>query len=385
MTTRICKGPCGRLLALSLFPKKGERRRSICTTCFNDKRRDQHGRSPIGDPDMVRLVEAAKKHPTFEALCDALDLAPKKCSALLKRAAERNAPIHVEHNTISVAPSPAVEVVQDIFITHPRGEPFKALLISDTHMGSKYCLRNAIRETVNWGYEQGARDVLHVGDILDGCYRHGQFELSHVGFDEQLRDAFNTFPRRKDLRYHFITGNHDYTFEEHTGMRCGVAIETGMRALGRNDWLCYGDRNAYIRLGGVVVNPWHPRGGGAYARSYNSQKKIEGYTAIKPHILLVGHYHQFCYIYERGIHAFQMPSFQGSGSNFAQSLKGGPSIGGILVEWQLSETGRIHDLTFTPRFFFERDEIFNPRNELTMTEVKAIGRERRYRKDKEVS
>lgn len=367
------------------FPSRGEGRwRDQCVKCFNKTRREQHGRSPVKDEDLVRLRAAAKRNPTFEDLCDAMNMSPKACKALLAKAEKFGAPVHVEHGVISLAPARTLDTIQDITIRKPVGGYHSLLLISDTHTGSKYCLRNPIRDVVNWAYEQGVRDVSHSGDVVEGCYRHAQYELSHVGFDDQVRDAFNTFPQLPGLNYHFISGNHDYTFEEHTGMRCGQAIENGMRALGRDDWHCYGDRQAYVRIGGIIIDLWHPRGGGAYARSYNPQKKIESYTAIKPHLLQIGHYHQFCYVYERGIHAFQMPCFQGSGSNFAKSLKGSPAIGGIIVRWRLTETGRIHDLQFHPRFFFERDEVFNPRNELSMEEVKPQGHDRRYRKGRHV-
>ena len=363
-------------------PDKNGRTRPVCFECFNERRRGQHGRSPALDPELAKLRAAAKNNPQFEALCDALNLSPRACRALLDKAAKYGAPIHVEHNVISIAPSRETEAVQDITIRKAVGEERKIGAISDTHLGSKYCLRGAIRETAKWMYAQGVRDILHSGDVLEGCYRHAQYEVSHNGFDEQVRDAAKCFPEMPGLKYHFITGNHDYTFEELIGMRCGVAIERAMRDLGRTDWQCYGDRQAYVRVGGVVVDLWHPRGGGAYARSYNAQKKVEGYTAIKPQLLLIGHYHQYAHIYERGIHAFQMPCFQGSGSNFAKSLKGGPSIGGLLLKWRLSETGRIHDLAFHPRFFFERDDVFSPRNDLSMEEIPAVGRDNRYRKDR---
>ena len=373
---RVCVD-CG---APGPFPMKGGKPRTHCVACFNARRRDQHGRAPASDPDMARLRAAAKRNPSFEALCDALDLSPKACRALLAKAEKLGAPVHVEHNMIVVAPSRSIEQVQDITIRARKGGERLIGAISDTHLGSKHCLRGAIRETVKWMHDQGVRDIVHSGDVLEGCYRHSQYELSHSGFDEQIRDAAKVFPELPGLSYHFISGNHDYTFEEHTGMRCGQAIENGMRALGRSDWHCYGDRNAYLRLGGAVINLFHPRGSGAYARSYKLQKKIEGYTAIKPHMTFMGHYHQFCYVYERGIHGFQMPCFQGSGSNFAQSLGGAPAIGGLVIRWHMSETDRIHAFSYTPRFFFERDDVFHPRNDLTMDEVPAVGREQRYRK-----
>lgn len=394
---RKCTGPCERSLPPTpqFFRAREDSADGLHKQCLECERAAAKARRqrPIAsgllephenplevDPQIVRLIALAKKSISFSDLCNALDSSPKKTEALLRKAAERNAPIHVEHDTITVRRAlPVSDSVADIKLTRSVGDTIRLGAISDTHLGSKYCLRGAIRDVIHWMHAEGVRDILHSGDVLEGCYRHSLFELSHSGFDDQLRDAAKCFPELEGLRYHFISGNHDFTFEEKIGMRAGMAIQSGMRALGRNDWLCYGDRNAYLRIGGAVVNLWHPGGGSAYARSYNLQKRIEAYTAIKPHILLMGHYHQYCYVYERGIHGIMMPTFQGSGSNFAQSLKGSPAIGGLILEWQMSETGRIHNFNPRPRFFFEKDTIFNPRNDLDAIELPAVGRERRYK------
>jgi predicted phosphodiesterase len=331
------------------------------------------------DPKLVQLYKLVKKPIAFSVLCDRLDLSPARCEALLTEARDRGAPVNVEHDTVSVAPSPALDQVQEIDIPKPVGGMIKIGAISDTHLGSKYCLRGALRETIKWMYEAGVRTILHSGDVLEGCYPHAQYELSHVGFDDQMRDADKVFPRMPGLKYIFISGNHDFTFEERIGMRCGKAIENAFRARGRDDWRAIGDRDAFLKIHGAVIDLWHPRGSGAYAASYHLQKKIESYSAIKPHMLLMGHFHQFCYVYERGIHALMMPCFQGSGSNFAKSLKGSVKIGGAILEWQLSETGRVHSFNPRMRFFYEREVIFEARNELDATEIPAVGRDTRYR------
>lgn len=378
---KTCKG-CG---SPGPFPEKVPGKPRVwCVTCFNEKRRDQHGRSPVADPDLARLYKAAKKHPSFEGLCNALNISPKACTTLLAKAKRVGSPVHVEHNQVSIAPAAPIDLVQDVKISRKVGPDFAFGVLSDTHVGSKFCLRGILRETVQWMYDDGVRDIVHAGDVLEGCYRHATFEVSHSGFDAQMSDAAKVFPRLPGLRYHFISGNHDYTFEEHTGMRCGMAIENAMRSHGRNDWQCYGDRNAFLQLNGAVINLFHPRGGAAYAKSYNLQKKVESYTALKPHFLFVGHYHQTAYIYDRGVHAFLAPCTQGSGSNFAQSLKGGgPAIGGIMVKFGLTETGRIFDVRPTWRMFYEKEEIYQPRNALTMEERPAVGRDQRLRKGRE--
>lgn len=400
MALKKCSS-CGLAWSVTDFRKRAdsEGRLGVCRKCeakANKTRRAKYRKRVLedrlvtsgttsADPAIVRLVELAKKPIAFDELCDKLDMPPAKARVLVQKALDSHAPIHVEHDIISLgARGSAIETVQDVAASAPAGPIVRVGAISDTHLGSKYCLRGAIRETVKWMYKQGVRDILHSGDVLEGCYRHAQYELSHVGFDEQIRDASKCFPKLDALNYHFISGNHDFTFEDKIGMRAAVAIEQGMKSHSRSDWHAYGDRNAYLQLNGATINLYHPNGSPAYAKSYKVQKRIESYTAIKPQILLMGHYHQFGYVYERGVHGIMMPSFQGSGSNFAQSLMGAPSIGGLILEWQLDTNGRLRHFGLKPRFFYETEAIFTARNDLDAEAIQPVGRDVRYRKKERV-
>lgn len=377
-------------------------RRNTCNICMNARQQSRREATPQerqsnkaykpvksaeqrapgmpADKTLLRVMELVRRPINFSVLCDRLDMSPARVKKLLETAAAQNAPIHVEHDTISIAPVKALDQIHELSISKAVGGVYKIGALSDTHLGSKYCMRGAIRETVQWLYDQGVRDIVHSGDVLEGCYRHAQYELSHQGFDRQMDDAAKCFPRLPGLAYHFITGNHDYTFEEKIGMRAGIAIEEAFKARGRTDWKCYGDRNAYLKINNAVINLWHPRGSPAYARTYVLQKRIEAFTAIKPQILLMGHYHQFGYVYERGVHGIGMPAFQGSGSNFAQSLRGPPSLGGLMLSWQMNEAGHIHHFGLTPRFYYEKEDLFTHENVLDATGITGPGRDQRYRK-----
>ncbi len=63
-------------------------------------------------------------------------------------------------------------------------------VISDTHLGSKYCLRAQLKEFINYAYSKGVRKILHAGDITDGIYKHGVYEVSHTGLEAQVQDLF---------------------------------------------------------------------------------------------------------------------------------------------------------------------------------------------------
>jgi predicted phosphodiesterase len=236
------------------------------------------------------------------------------------------------------------------------GQTQKIAVISDTHLGSKYCLREQLKDFVLYAYSRGIREILHPGDILDGCYKHGLWEVSHSGLEAQMDDLLQTLPALPGLTYHAITGNHDFTFTEANGVDVGRALTNRFREAGRTDISFYGDRGAFVKVRGVTINMWHPKKGCAYAVSYGLQKRIETYgSGEKPGILLTGHWHRYCHIFERGVHGLACPTFQGGGSAFGKSIGGSPAIGGLLLSWDLTEHGTIRNLSHTYRAYFERE------------------------------
>jgi predicted phosphodiesterase len=207
---------------------------------------------------------------------------------------------------------------------------------------------------VEYFYGLGVRHIVHCGDLLDGCYKHGVFELSHTGLEDQSQDLFETLPAKDGLVYHCVTGNHDHTFTEKTGVNVGQFIKGYFREHGRRDIIFYGDCGAFIEIMGVVIHLWHPMGGGSYAKSYKLQKQIEKYgSGEKPDILLAGHWHQFAVVEDRGVLGVGMPCFQASGSAFSKRLGGQPALGGILLQWEIAGKDTVRNISVERRRYFE--------------------------------
>lgn len=311
-----------------------------------------------------KLYGLVKKGPVpFQTLCDKLDLSPSKTQTLIEEARKSGLLIHTEHNHVAFKSKAPDDRIKPVGIAPVVGVRQKVAVISDTHLGSKYCLREQLKDFVHYAYAQGVREILHPGDVLDGIYKHGLFEVSHTGIDAQTQDLFETLPQLPGLTYHAITGNHDFTFTEAVGVSVGEYITNYFRERGRNDIKFYGDRGAFLKIRGAVVHLWHPRSGGAYAKSYGIQKQVEKYSSIKPQILLTGHWHIYCNIYERGVHAIACPTFQGGGSAYGKSLGGAPAIGGLLLSWDLTEHGTIRSFVVEKRSYFEEEkpvQINNP-------------------------
>ncbi len=330
----------------------------------------------------VKLIELLKKPVAFTALCDKLDLSPNRARELVLQARAEGIKVHVENDHVGIKLAEPIERVQATRISPTVGSLQKIGVISDTHLGSKYCLRDQLKDFIHYAYAQGVREILHVGDALDGDYRHGKFEMTHMGIVEQTRDLRETLPQLPGLTYHGITGNHDETFTSESGVDAGEFIEANFKKHGRNDFKFYGNRGAFLKIRGAVVHLWHPRSGGAYAISYPLQKKIEGYSVLKPQILLAGHWHRYTHCYERGVHAIACPTFQAGRSAFSKSLTGAPAIGGLILSYRLTEEGTLRDFSVQKRTYFETErpiEVVNSFDgiavepEEQLVEVRRVG------------
>lgn len=309
------------------------------------------------DNSIDALVRLAKRGIGFDDLCDKLDMSPKRVRRLVDIAKEQGYRVDVAGDNVAwrepeLGPDHGYDT--DVGVAPTVGGRSIVAVVSDTHFGSKYCMRDAMCEFVRHAYEQGARHVLHSGDMLDGCYKHGQWELSHHGVDDQIDDALATLPRLDGLSYHYITGNHDETFTDSTGLDTGRLIADRARSIGRTDLHYYGCRGARLRLGNVRVELWHPRKGNAYALSYQLQNHIRDYpVGVKPDILIAGHWHRAIYFEQRGVHAVSAPCWQSGLSSFGKSLGGAPSIGGWLLSWETTHHGTLR------RFSAERSAYYD--------------------------
>lgn len=304
--------------------------------------------------DITDLINATKKPISFEDLCDKLGKTPACVRKLIKDAKELKVDIKLGNNHLQLSPEEQIRTVQSTRILPTSGTRQYIGVMSDLHLGSRYCLREQIKDCVEHFYSRGIRNILIPGDLIDGCYKHGVFELTHSGITDQTRDLFETLPKKKNLLYHAITGNHCFTYAENSGVNVGSYIESYFRDNGRNDMFFYGDRGAFIEIQGAIIHMWHPKGGKAYSKSYRLQRQIEGYSSgQKPHILLAGHWHDFCNVESRGVFGIMCPCFQGGGSAFGKSLGGDVSLGGLIVGWEIAGKDLIRNFSVERRRYFE--------------------------------
>lgn len=309
-----------------------------------------------GQKDFDDLMRLCKRGVPFGELCDKLDMSPRRVRALIGEAQAEGYQVDVAGDVVAQREPEPEDDAQDVGVAPVVGGRYTVAVISDTHFGSKYCMREQLVDFLHAAYDRGCRHVLHAGDMLDGCYKHGMWELSHHGVDDQISDALETLPRLEGMHYHYTAGNHDQTFTNSTGLDTGRLIEDRARAEGRTDLHYHGARGALLKFGTVKVELWHPRSGKAYALSYKLQnflRDMPAATGRKPDIIVAGHWHTFCYFEQRGVHAIAAPCWQGGGSSFGKSLGGAPSIGGLIVSWDLTAHGTLRNVAVERSSYYE--------------------------------
>jgi predicted phosphodiesterase len=312
--------------------------------------------------EVAMFASVAKKGGTLEELCDRLDQSPKKVKAMIEAAKSAGYSIAMVGGQVGYVP-PKPLTGEAKLVARPCEEGIFAV-VSDTHIGSKYCLEDQLRDFINRAYkEDGVRTIFHPGDILDGCYRHSRWEESHHGYHAQSTRATKVFPQLPGLRYVGIIGNHDETFESDAGLSVVSSLPQVFRDAGRSDFELLGARGAYVRFApkggrGILVELWHPIGGGAYAVSYKLQRHVEEYgVGQKPDFMFAGHWHQQCYIVRRGVHCFSSGTFHGGGSSFGKALGGAQAIGGWVVRYNQTKDGTVRDVLPNWRGYYETEQV----------------------------
>jgi len=219
-----------------------------------------------------------------------------------------------------------------------RVKTYKLGIISDTHYGSKHQQHQHLLDFYRLCKHFKVDAILHGGDVVEGngkLYRGQLYEMFMFGVETQLDYIVNNYPKIEGIKTYVIGGSHDYSFYKESGFDILQHF-----ADERSDIEYLGYTGAYITFGKIVIYLMHGSGGIAYARSYKMQKIIEQFAPEqKPHILLLGHYHQPAYLEAyRNVEGFQLKCFQ-SQTTYLKTKGYFPAIGGMILTIHQSNKG----------------------------------------------
>jgi hypothetical protein len=191
------------------------------------------------------------------------------------------------------------------------GRHVKYGYFSDAHIGHKMFHPELWDKMVRLFKKEGVEFILDIGDHLEGMSgRPGHvYELSHVGFDQQINYAIELY-KQLPVNTYGIDGNHDQWYYKNCngGIIVGGELENRVGA-----YTHLGQDEADLEIApGVMVKLFHANDGSAYALSYKLQKLIESFTGgEKPHIVHSGHYHKHLTMYLRNVFGVECGTLMG--------------------------------------------------------------------------
>lgn len=233
------------------------------------------------------------------------------------------------------------------------GSTVRLGIVSDTHIGSKYQQITSLRDFYRYADERGVQAYLHGGDMLEGihqAHRDAAYEQYAFGVSAQVAAVAKQYPVSKNGKTFHIAGNHDDWAFQNVGVTSGEMI-----AKDRADLPYLGYHSAFVELGGVRILVQHgSKGGNSYAKSYRTQKLIEGLSdeeRTQTDIALFGHWHNEAYLGRyMGVASFMLPCFKGQ-DRFLRMLGKSPTIGGLVLEIEFTRDRKIWNLKQDFRYY----------------------------------
>lgn len=217
----------------------------------------------------------------------------------------------------------------------------KLLLISDTHLASKYDRADILRYLYNKAEDRNINYILHSGDLTDGLSGRPQQiqELRETSYTGQRDYVVEKYPK-SEIPTYLISGNHDLWWVK----QCGSDIVKDI--CNRRDDLHYlGSDCEDLMIGKLKVRLYHGKGGGAYARSYPMQKYLDAIPAEeRPDILQTGHTHQAFYMKQGRTHCFQTSCLQDL-TPFERSMGFNNDKSCWWVDIDFDNKGEVHSIT----------------------------------------
>lgn len=280
-----------------------------------------------------------KKQKSFIEICNELQLKDYEVIGLISLMKQDGELIdYVNGELVRLKTPPKIN---DVYQVEASSSHIPLLLISDTHLCSKYDRLDILRYLYAKADERGVKHVLHSGDFTDGRSNRPEhiYELREPSYEGQVDYCVEKYPTF-DGKTYVISGNHDDWWYKSTGSEIVKAI-----ANRRDDIVYLGSDVADMKIGKLKVRLFHGKGGNAYAKSYKVQKYLDSIPLEeRPHILQTGHIHQSFYMKQDNTHCFQTSCLEDL-TPFARSMGFANDKSVWWVDVEMNDRGQIQNIT----------------------------------------
>ena len=280
-----------------------------------------------------------KKQKSFIEICNELQLKDYEVIGLIGLMKQDGELIdYVNGELVRLKTPPKIN---DLYQVEASSSHIPLLLISDTHLCSKYDRLDILRYLYAKADERGVKHILHSGDFTDGRSNRPEhiYELREPSYEGQVDYCVEKYPTF-DGKTYVISGNHDDWWYKSTGSEIVKAI-----AKQREDIIYLGSDVADMKIGKLKIRLFHGKGGNAYAKSYKVQKYLDSIPLEeRPHILQTGHIHQSFYMKQDDTHCFQTSCLEDL-TPFARSMGFANDKSVWWVDVEMNDRGQIQNIT----------------------------------------
>lgn len=102
-------------------------------------------------------------------------------------------------------------------LTSPNEQEFKAIIISDLHLGNIYERPDLLEEVYNLCIKKGINIILNIGDLVDGLIG-SKYDKKYDNIERQIEHLLKVYPFDKNILNFICLGNHDYDCLDKEGL-----------------------------------------------------------------------------------------------------------------------------------------------------------------------
>ena len=245
------------------------------------------------------------KKRSLEDICKVLDLKDYELIGMIELMKEEGELVDYINGQIIKLRKPIQN--DGIYQIPNKLDKIKLLLISDTHLASKFDRLDILRYLYQTAEDRGINYILHSGDLTDGLSGRPQqlYELKETSYTGQRDYVIDKYPD-SNIPTYVISGNHDLWWIK----QCGSDIVKDICSQ-RENMIYLGSDCEDLQIGKLKIRMRHGANGSSYAKSYKLQKYLDGVNIDeRPHILQTGHIHQAFYMKQDKTHCFQTSCLQ---------------------------------------------------------------------------
>lgn len=252
-----------------------------------------------------KLKYLINKHKDFATICNELQLKDYEVIGLVELMKQDGELVDYLNGQIIKLKKPMQ--TNGIYEIPNNLQHIKLLLISDTHLASKFDRLDILRYLYAKAEDNNVNYILHSGDLTDGLSGRPQqlYDLKETSYTGQRDYVIDKYPK-SSIPTFLIAGNHDLWWIK----QCGADICKDISNQ-REDLHYLGSDCEDLKIGKLKIRLFHGKGGGSYAKSYKLQKYLDSIpTDELPNILQTGHIHQAFYMKQGNTHCFQTSCLQ---------------------------------------------------------------------------